>query len=251
MTKAPPDAYCFFQQIAPRRPFVARFDADYLLHAVEGALNVEITGRRWLLPRSFAAWVPAETEIRVVIDRPVTSCSILSKPGFAIGFPNRPVAFQMSRLTREMAHHCRAWGKDDPHPPQAATFFSALLSTCAGLIEGSLDVSRPFSDDPQLAKAIAFLERHLDQPLATEDLARASGLSRRTLQRRFADDLGTSWRKTLRRIRMIHAIDGLTRDNVPVLQIAVDCGYSSLSAFNESFQAFAGMTPTQFRRQLA
>lgn len=250
MPDSAPDAYCFFQEIEPRPPMVARFDRDYLLHAVTGALRVEVAGERWVLPPSFAAWVPAETEMRVQLDRPVTSCSILVKPGLDHGMPDRPATFQMTRLTHEMAWHCRIWGKDISHPPEAGVFFSALLSTCAGLIGSSIDVTRPSSDDPALARAIGFLEAHLELNLTATEVAAAAGLSERTLQRRFAAEFGQSWGQTLKRVRMIRAVELLALRQMSVVQIALACGYSSTSAFNRNFKGYAGLTPTEFRDRL-
>lgn len=245
-----PDTYCFFQDIEPRDPMVARFDHDYLLHAVKGALNVEVAGKRWLLPRTFAAWVPAETDLTVILDKPVTSCSILAKPGFAAQMPDHPVAFQMSRLVREMALHCRNWGKDAAHPPEARTFFQALFNTCAGLIANSIDVARPTSDDPQLANAIKLIETKLDQDLTTATVADAAALSERTLQRKFAAEFGESWQQTRTRIRMIRALGHLADDTLSIIQIAGECGYASTSAFNRSFKDYAGTTPSEFRKHL-
>lgn len=88
-------------------PLEMRFDYDNLLRTIEGALDVEMEERRWILSRSFAAWVPAQTEIKVWQNRPVTSCSIPSRSGIVKAFPNHLVVFQMSSMTREMAHHCR------------------------------------------------------------------------------------------------------------------------------------------------
>ncbi|MEM9342270.1 MAG: AraC family transcriptional regulator [Pseudomonadota bacterium] len=250
MTEALPDAYCFFQEIEPRAPLVARFDRDYLLHAVAGALQVEVEGKRWSLPSSFAAWVPADTEMRVTLDRPVTSCSILVKPGKAQGLPDRPTAFQMTRLTREMTHHCRAWGKDDPHPPEAAVFFRALLATCAGLMDNAIDVCMPSSDDPALSRAIAFTERHIEEALAAEAVAKAAGMSERTMQRRFVAELGESWGQTLTRIRMIQAVKLLALGEMSVIQIAGACGYASISAFNRNFKAYSGLSPSDFKKSI-
>ncbi|MEO0945000.1 MAG: AraC family transcriptional regulator [Pseudomonadota bacterium] len=250
MHNGAPDTYCFFQEIAPRAPMVARFDRDYLLHAVSGALRVNVDGKRWVLPPSFAAWVPADTEMTVQLDRPVTSCSILVKPGLNHGFPDHSVAFQMTRMTRDMAWHCRAWGKDAAHPPEAKVFFEALLSTCVTLVQGSINVSRPSSDDPNLSQAIAYTEERLAQPLTAQDVAEASGMSERTMQRRFAAELGMSWGQTLKQIRMIRAVELLALEELSVLQVAGACGYDAMSSFNANFKAYVGMTPTEFRRKL-
>lgn len=251
MNDGPPDAYCFFQEIEPQPPLVGSFDRDYLLHAVKGSLKVEVEGFCWVLPRSFAAWVPSNTKIKVELNKPVTSCSILSKPGFVTGLPRQPITFQMSRLTREMALHCREWGKDALHPPEAEVFFKALLSTCVGLVDSSIDLTRPSSDDPQIARAIAYLELNFDQTITTETLANICHLSVRTLQRRFISELGESWRQTLARLRMISAVECLTDESLSIIQIASKCGYSSTSTFNQNFKAFTSVTPSEFRKRLS
>lgn len=246
-----PDAYCFFQDIAPRDPLVARFDRDYLLHAVTGALKVDVEGRRWVLPPSFAAWVPAGTEMTVTLDRPVTSCSILVRPGMDHGMPNTPEAFQMTRMTRDMAWHCRDWGKNAAHTSQAAVFFAALLSTCATLIQSSINVARPSSDDPGLKRAIAYTEAHFEADLTAAQVAAAVGLSARTMQRRFSQDVGMSWGQALVQIRMIHALELLALPKTPIIHIAMACGYRSVSAFNRTFKSYSGLTPTAFRDRLS
>ncbi|MGR3511711.1 MAG: helix-turn-helix domain-containing protein [Paracoccaceae bacterium] len=244
------DAYCYFQDIAPRAPMALRFERDYLLHAVQGGFDVQVGAQRWLLPPSFAAWLPAGTAFQVRIDRPVTCCSVLTQPGFANEMPSDPVAFQMSPLTRHMVHHCRPWGESDSHPAQARPFFKVLLATCADLVGQSIDVTRPHSADPMVAQALRFTEAHLADTLQTGDVARAAGFSERSMQRRFAEELGASWSETLTRIRMIRAVELLSESDEKVLSIAMACGYSSLSAFNRAFRAFAGQTPSAFRRSL-
>lgn len=250
MTDDAPDVYCFFQEIEPRSPLIARFERDYLLHAVKGALHVEAAGVRWVLPSSFAAWVPANTEIKVSFERPVTSCSVLSKPGFVEGVPPKPIAFQMSRLTREMAHHCAGWGQDDIHPPEAEIFFKALLLACAGLTETSINVARPMHDDIALSKAITFTEENMRCALTSKEVARAAGLSQRSMQRKFSEEIGESWGQLLTRMRMINALELLATQDQKIIQIAEECGYYSLSAFNRCFKEYTGLTPTEFRKRI-
>lgn len=250
MPATPPTVYCFFQDIEPRPAWDAAFERDYLLYAVKGALRVEVAGQRWLLPPSFAAWVPANTRFLVEIPRPVTSCSVLAEQGFCTSFPRGPTVFQMSGLTREMIQHCKDWGPEAAQPTHAETFFLALLDTCAALAAQSIDVMCPTATDPALRKAIAFTEAHLDQPITAKAVARAAHLSERTLQRRFAEQVGASWVQTLTRIRMIRAVEVLADDQMSIIQVAATCGYASLSAFNRAFLEFAKITPSEFRKRL-
>jgi len=42
----------------------------------------------------------------------------------------------------------------------------------------------------------------------------------------------------------------LMRDGANVLQVAMDSGFGSISAFNKSFRHIAGMSPSDFRRDM-
>ncbi len=245
-----PAAYCFFQDLKPRPPLEAVFDRDYLLYAVSGALRVNVGDDSWHLPPSFAAWVPANTPIRVDINKPVTTCSVLTSPGFCGRLPRAPTVFQMSAMTRHMIRYCSDWGQNIQHPPEAEAFFLTLLDVCAGLVTKSIDVKRPTATDIALQRAIDLTEARLAETIKAGDVARSVNLSERNMQRRFREDVGMTWSETLTQLRMIHAVHLLGEGDLSIIQIAGNCGYSSLSAFNRAFRTFAGGTPTDFRKAL-
>lgn len=250
MTDDLPAAYCFFQNLEPRPPLDAVFDRDYLLYAASGALNVSVKGASWLLPPSFAAWVPSGTPLRAEITKPVTTCSVLSRRGFCKTLPDRPIAFQMSAMTRHMIRHCKDWGAETKQPAEAEGFFLALLNACAGLAARSVDVKRPFASEAVLSKAIEITQARLGEPITSADIARAVNLSERTMQRRFSQDVGMTWSQVLTRLRMIRALELLALGDLSVIEVAGESGFNSLSAFNRAFLQFAKCTPTEFRRDL-
>ncbi|MFL4470056.1 helix-turn-helix domain-containing protein [Tateyamaria armeniaca] len=245
-----PRAYCFFQDIEPRPPLDAVFDRDYLLYAASGALRVAVARDGWLLPPSFAAWVPANTPISVDIDNPVTTCSVLTSPRFCVSLPDTPTVFQMSPMARQMIQYCKDWGPDAPQPPEAEPFFLTLLNVCAGLVRKSLDVKRPTATDPVLRRAIDLTDVRLAGTITAGEVAHGVGLSERSMQRRFREDVGMTWSETLTRLRMIRSIQLLAHDDLSIIQIAGESGFSSLSAFNRAFRSFAGSTPSEFRKVL-
>ena len=250
MTSNPPAAYCYFQSFKPRPPLDAVFDKDYLLHAVSGALRLTVERESWLLPRSFAAWIPAGTPILVGISKPLTTCSVLVRPGFCVMMPKTPTVFQMSPMTRHMIQHCKDWNSDAPHPPEAEGFFLSLLNVCAGLVAKSVDVKRPFATDPTLQSAIEITEARICSAVTAGEIARETGLSERSMQRRFAEDVGMTWAEVLTRLRMIHALQLLGDMQMPIIEIAGECGFNSLSAFNRAFLKFAQCTPSEFRKTI-
>ena len=243
-------AYCFYQQLDPRPPLEASFDRDYLLYAIAGALRLELDEGSWLLPPSFAAWIPAHTPMIVVLDQAVTSCSVLTQEALSPSMPRAPRVFQMSALARRMIHHCRRWGPDDPQPEEAKHFFLALLGVCAELLPYSVDVQRPSAADPIVMRALEVTEERLSEPLRFRDIARAVHRSERSLQRQFVRCAGLSWSAALRKLRMIRAVELLSSTDYSVLRVAGECGYASVSAFNRAFLDAVGATPTDFRRAL-
>ena len=97
---------------------------------------------------------------------------------------------------------------------------------------------------------MALTEDRLDEDLRFDEIASAAALSQRSLARRFAGEMGMTWRQAQRRLRMIRALEMLALDNRQITEIALSVGYSSLSAFNAGFREFSNMTPSEYRATL-
>ena len=66
---------------------------------------------------------------------------------------------------------------------------------------------------------------------------------RRATGRTFVDYLGA--------LRIAHACELLVETDLPVLQISLAAGFNNLSNFNRRFRRLKGMTPGEYRRQVA
>jgi AraC-like DNA-binding protein len=89
--------------------------------------------------------------------------------------------------------------------------------------------------------------------LTIGDLAAKLGLPEHRLRRTINRGLGfRNFNEYLNRHRLADAKQALAdpaQRDVPVLTIALDAGFQSLSPFNRAFKADTGVTPTEFRRQ--
>ncbi|MGD9884065.1 MAG: helix-turn-helix domain-containing protein [Reyranella sp.] len=89
--------------------------------------------------------------------------------------------------------------------------------------------------------------------LTIGDLAAKLGLPEHRLRRVINRGLGfRNFNEYLNSHRLADARQALadpTQRDVPILTIALDAGFQSLSPFNRAFKADTGMTPTEFRRQ--
>jgi transcriptional regulator GlxA family with amidase domain len=77
----------------------------------------------------------------------------------------------------------------------------------------------------------------------------AVGISDRNLRRRFAAT-GMTWREYLGASRILRSMALLAEAPRSVTAIAADVGFDSVSSFTRAFRAFAGESPTAYRRRV-
>ena len=96
---------------------------------------------------------------------------------------------------------------------------------------------------PKLVLALERMERSLDRRLDRGELARAIGLSLRQIERLFRAHLGISLAEHHLALRLDHAQMLLHQTTMPVSEVAVACGFVSLSHFSRAFRRRFGRPP--------
>ncbi|MCT4965149.1 helix-turn-helix transcriptional regulator, partial [Pseudomonas aeruginosa] len=77
------------------------------------------------------------------------------------------------------------------------------------------------------------------------DAARRLGVSPRTLTRAFQRETGLSFVQWLRRMRLLASLDALAAGH-SILEVALDLGYDSQSAFSAMFRRTLGVSPSLY-----
>jgi AraC-like DNA-binding protein len=243
-----PEAYCFHRSFEPAGPSVFQMDRHYLLYAMAGTIRLEAHGQRWTLPPARAALIAAGEPITISILSRLTSASVL----FATDFMPAPrpalSVFDISPLARELIGECRQWGaQSGPLSPYARQVFALLSNVALILAEMPSPCVMPVPTSPELTRAMALTEETAAAAPTFAGIARATGQSPRALARRFSEELGMTWSEALRRVRIIRAVEALAGTEAPVTEIALEVGYSSISAFNAAFRELTGKSPTEYR----
>lgn len=99
-----------------------------------------------------------------------------------------------------------------------------------------------------LARALDRLERTATEPLDRAGLARAAGVSPRQLDRLFRAQLGRTVRDHQRELRLERARQLLQRTAIPVLEVALACGFASASELARAYRRRFGHAPRDERR---
>jgi transcriptional regulator GlxA family with amidase domain len=107
------------------------------------------------------------------------------------------------------------------------------------------------SDDPRIERVVSLMHGDLKSPWTVEGLARAAGMSRATLARRFVEEKGEPPLRLLTRLRMERARELLTTTDRRIAEIAPEVGYDCEFAFNRAFRRHFGTAPGRYRRTFA
>ncbi len=114
-------------------------------------------------------------------------------------------------------------------------------------VQPFVSLGRIETRDPELADAIRLMERTLERPLTIAALTKRLSISQRKLELLFARGLSTSPGAYYLRLRL-QVAHRLVRDSgSPIREIAIRCGFDSLSAFSRAYSREYGMSPLKMR----
>ena len=94
----------------------------------------------------------------------------------------------------------------------------------------------------------AYIEAHLDSAISTADLAALPKLSTHHFCRAFRQSFDAPPHAYVIRRRMERAQGLMLQTDLPLAQIAMDCGCTDQAHLNKSFRRFIGQSPDAWRR---
>jgi transcriptional regulator GlxA family with amidase domain len=98
-----------------------------------------------------------------------------------------------------------------------------------------------------LQRAFEIMQTHLEDPLSQTQVARHCRLSVRQLQRLFSNLIGETFHQAYMRLRLDRAYQLLKQTDMPIVEIAVACGFSNGSYFAQAARRRWNMTPSRVR----
>lgn len=102
---------------------------------------------------------------------------------------------------------------------------------------------------PEVVRAIDYINANLDRSIALQDIADAAYRSASHLARVFAAETGMPPHRYLINARLQRAQQLLSRTDLPIAQIAFDCGFSHQEHLTRTFRRLLNTTPAAYRRE--
>lgn len=93
-----------------------------------------------------------------------------------------------------------------------------------------------------------YVERHLQDQLKLENIAKDAGYTKYHLNRIFTEITGKSIHKYIQERRLAESAESLITTEKDITEIAQDAGYSTQQAYTLAFRNFSNYTPSVYRQ---
>ncbi len=195
------------------------------------------------------AVIPAGLAHRsVVLGQSVSFKSIYLKKDLLPGLKQEIRLFFISPLNSALFDRLKIWGVQDLSRNLNRECLDLFLKALPEDMEKQANLVRlPEAGTPLARNAAEFVEKNYFRPLSMDDFAKALPYSGRHLSRRFKEDMRITLFEYLRLYRILMASLALCGPARAITEIALDCGYESLSSFYRDFNMIYGAPPKSFK----
>lgn len=99
----------------------------------------------------------------------------------------------------------------------------------------------------RLNEALTYIKQNYAMPLSLNEVSSVACMNPTYFSSFFKNTVGLSFIDHLTLIRISHAEDLLKNTNSKFVDIALQCGFGSVSSFNRSFKKIKGVIPSEFK----
>lgn len=104
--------------------------------------------------------------------------------------------------------------------------------------------------NPELQKAVDYINENLENPIKIKDITKVSNLSKSVLYKRFHDNFNCTVIDYVIEKRVEKAAEMIERTSLSMENISQKLGFSSKSYFSKIFKKKMGVSPIQYRKNI-
>ena len=212
-------------------------------YASRGVLEVQTAAGRYVAPPQRAVWIPAGVDHQVFCSANTTIRSLYIDNAALAQAPEQTMVVRVSALLRELIHAFSEF--DGLYQLGGAQERLVLVLLDQLQLAESCGSMLPLPQDQRALQIALHLQQRPDCDRSLADWALQLGVSGKTLSRIFRQQTGLGFRLWRQRLRILGALP-LLEQRQPVTEVALACGYDSVSAFIQAFARNFQCTPGEF-----
>ncbi|MGP4752695.1 MULTISPECIES: AraC family transcriptional regulator [Rhizobium/Agrobacterium group] len=214
-----------------------------LLYAVSGVVSIRTDRGTWVVPPSRAVWLPPKLAHETSSHAGVQFRSLLIDTSEIGGLPDECLVVTITPLLRELILKLAELAEKPQSREQADAIVRLLLMELS--FQPAQPLNLPIPKHSGLAQMCEQFRTNLAENLSIEDAATRLHMSRATFMRTFRRETGMSFGQWRQQARMLDALTMLAEGR-SVLDVALECGYNSPSAFSAVFRRSLGCPPSTY-----
>lgn len=139
------------------------------------------------------------------------------------------------------------------YKPNKSLLKAISIQMCHTIIRSAFQTSKQTYRSEwrtEIGQSIAYIHSHLHEKIGLEDIARAAIMSVPNFSRVFKKEMGNTPIEYLSEQRLQKAQNMLLSNEFSMQDIAISCGFSSVSYFSTSFRKKYNVSPEKFKIQM-
>lgn len=221
-------------------------DRIQLLHTLSGVIHVQTTEGIWVIPPSKGIWIPENKKHSITIFGEVEARGIFVEPFARADFMSQCCVVAIPKHLSELINQA-VLIKDEVLPHTRNERLLELILDELRFLE-EIPFQLPEAQSDILKKICKNIREDLSATNHLDDIAQRYHLNPKTLSRRFQKELSMNFSVWLKQAKLLQALTDLEMKK-PILNIALDLGYESPSAFSYMFKREMGMTPSDYLKK--
>jgi len=215
-----------------------------LIHGISGVMLVGAAERHWVVPAGHALWVPPGTGHQIRMFGQVRMRTLFMPASTWPWGGEQCQLIQVTALMRELLITASSLSVHIGDERRRRCLHELLLMEMDAAQTVALHLAMPH--DPRLQRLCNQVIARPADEAGLEDWARQLNISSRTLARLFLRELGMNFGDWRTRVRMVLAMQRLG-SGASVLEVALEHGYQSPSAFAQTFKRVIGQLPSHYQ----
>ncbi|KHF76994.1 Transcriptional regulator, AraC family [Acinetobacter sp. neg1] len=223
-------------------------DRIQLIHTLTGVIRVQTHEGIWIIPPGRGVWIPAHKPHALLSSGDVRARGVFIEDTLQHDIRNECRVVAIPALLRELMSSAMDIQNEIQPESRNERLLQLILDEVRLL--PALAFNLPDPQSPKLQQLCQRIKESLALEWSLEESAQQLHISSKTLARHFQKETGLHFSHWVRQAKLMQAMIDLAM-NKPVLNVALDLGYESPSAFSAMFKRETSMTPSDYLKQFS
>jgi len=223
-------------------------DRIQLIHTLTGVIRVQTHEGIWIIPPGRGVWIPAHKPHALLSSGDVKARGVFIEDTMQHDIQNQCRVVAIPALLRELMSNAMDIQNEIQPESRNERLLQLILDEVHLLPVLAFNLPDPQS--PKLQQLCQRIKENLALEWSLEESAQQLHISSKTLARHFQKETGLHFSHWVRQAKLMQAMIDLAM-NKPVLNVALDLGYESPSAFSAMFKRETSMTPSDYLKQFS